>query len=276
MNTAFRSKALGLFLLTLPPLLSAASAHTHDANQAHDSGDKEAYYLAEHGDFGVGFENGHLDLHIHLHAGAVVDGNALAEDAAFDPDELIVVATHEAEVLRPAGQAWDCTGVEVNEPIWVLPQHGQERLPAFGLATEEIAGGLFADDLVILHLRHLKGPGDLTLWTNDAFGRPTFLLSSHDRVLTVPLPVGMHMHCNWGFTQPGTYTAVFEVTGELADGGNPCALAVCTFLICDTLIVLDTLDGDVNRDGVVDEIDLVIVEDNLGRTARVWPEPEGN
>jgi len=188
---------------------------------------------------------------------------------------VIVVATQDARILRPAGPVWDPTGADANEPLWVLPQHEKEGLPAFGLATEDIDPGVFLGDTVTLNLRHLKGPGDFSLWSDDAFGQPGFLLSTHNRVLSAPLPVGLHSHSNWGFTRPGTYTLVFEVTGDLVSSGSARALAICTFLVSESPIPLETLPGDINRDATVNESDLQIVKDNWGRTCTVWPTVQG-
>jgi len=274
MTTAFECRTLTVLLAILLSRLPSLGAEPHDPNHAHDPSGRTAYYLAEHGDFDIGFEDGQLDLHIHLHAGAIVDGNALEEDTGFDPGELIVVATREAKILRPAGALWDPMGVDANEPLWVLPQHEKEGVPAFGLATEEIEPGVLVGDVVTLNLRYLKGPGDFCLWANDAFGQPTFALSTHARRLSNSLPVALHAHYNWGFTQPGTYTLVFEVAAGLVDGGSTSALAIYTFLVSEKPIVLETLPGDVNLDGVVDVLDLAIVLDNVGRIAPVWPHNE--
>ena len=271
MTSVFECRTFALLSIILSLLVASVGAQTLDPNHVHEPLVETAYYLAEHGDFDIGIEDGQLGLHIHLHAGAIVDGNALAEDTEFDPDELIVVATQEARIPRPAGPLWDPAGVEVNEPMWVLPQHEKEGLPAFGLATEEIPAGVFVGDVVTLNLRYLKGPGDFSLWANDAFGRPAFALSTHDQRLSSTLPVALHAHYNWGFTRSGTYTLVFEVAGNLVDGGSTRAVAVYTFLVSKKPILLKTLPGDLNQDGVVDVSDLRIVLDNLGRTAPVWP-----
>lgn len=248
-----------------------AQDHDHDHEHAHAYTGETAYYLAEHGDFEIGLRDGQLDLHIHLHAGAIVDGEPLAEDTTFEPSQLIVVATHEAQQPRPAGEIWHATGADVNEPLWVLPQHKQQRLPAMGLSTEEIELGLLVDDAVTLELRYKNGPGDVSLWADDAFGRPSFLLSTHEQKLIATVPAGLHAHYNWGFTTPGTYMLVFEAKGDLLAGGSTRTLAIYTFLVADGPILLHKPAADLNHDGVVDEGDLQILQDHLGQKALVWP-----
>jgi surface-anchored protein len=281
MTASRHSNTLAILLVIFSPLLSSVGGHAphtdheheydHGHDHAHAALGETAYYLAEHGDLEIEFEDGRLELHVHLHAGAIVNGKALDVDTSFHPDDMIIVATQAAWTLRPADPLWGPAGVDANEPLWVLPQHEKEGLPAFGLSTDELPTGVFVDNLVTLHLRHVKGPGDFSLWVADAFGRPGFLLSTHDRILSTPLPVGLHSHNNWGFTQPGTYSLVLEVTGDLLAGGTARALSIFTFLVSERPVPLETLAADVNGDGVVDETDLQIVEEHLGRTVPLWP-----
>lgn len=255
----------------------SVSAQDHDDDHGHDHGEAhayegpQAYYLAEHGDFEIGCEEGELKLHIHLHAGTIVDGNALDEDTGFDPEQLIVVATEEAEILRPPGDLLEPTGVEVNEPLWILPQHEQEGLPAFGFSTAEIEAGVFVNDQVQLSLRAMQGPGDFSLWEDDAFGLPAFYLSTHEALTSAQFPVGLHAHFNWAFGAPGDYILVFEASAELVVGGSVDALSIYHFKVTEEPLCLEPLPGDVNGDCVVDEHDLHIVEENLGKTAPSWP-----
>jgi surface-anchored protein len=266
MNTKFQLTLLNIGILATI-MLPTSMALAHETSEA-----QPAYYLVGHGDLDIGFDEGQLDLHIHVHAGGIVDGNALAEDTSLDPDNTIIVATQEAKTLRPAEAEWDATGVDANTPLWVLPQQkGTAQLPRFGLATEDIDPNIFVADTVTLTLRHVKGPGRVSLWQTDALGVPQFQFSTHAGLLSTTLPVGLHAHYNWGFTQPGTYTLVLEVTGDLVAGGSTRALGLFTFLVSENPIPLQALAGDVNADGAVNEADLAIVQSNLGLTVPVWP-----
>ncbi len=252
-------------------LYVSAQDHDHDHDHGHAYEGAAAYYLAEHGDFEIGLEEGELELHIHCHAGAIVDGNALEEDTGFAPEQITVVATEEAETRRPAGDLWEATGVDVNEALWVLPQHEREGLPAFGFSTEEIEPGLLVDDQVLLSLRALQGPGDFSLWEDDAFGQPGFFFSTHEGLTSSTFPIGLHAHFNWAFSAPGDYILVFEATAALVTGGSVEALAIHHFKVTEAPLCLQPLAGDVNGDCIVDEHDLHIVEDNQGKTVPSWP-----
>jgi surface-anchored protein len=268
MNTKLQLTLLNIGILATI-LLPSSSAPAFET-----SGIRPAYYLAEHGDLDIGFEDGRLDLHVHVHAGGIVDGNALAEDTAFEPEDVIIVGAGVTKTLRPSGASWSPVGVDANAPMWILPQHEKEGLPMFGLATEDIEPGLFVNDTITLTLRRVKGPGHFSLWSDDAFGQPAFQLSTHDSLLTASMPVGLHGHENWGFTQPGLYILVIEVSGDLVTGGRTDALAIYTFLISESPVPLQPLAGDVNRDGAVNELDLAVVQGSLGQTVPVWPPEE--
>jgi surface-anchored protein len=277
MSTSLPLKLLSIGILTtvlLPPP-ARVSTSAPDPNQAPAPAAETLYYLAGHGDLDIGVGNGRLDLHVHVHAGGIVDGKALMEDTPFDPDRAVIVATPDARILRPAGATWNSTGADANAPLWVLPQQAQAGLPMFGLATEDIDPGIFIGDTVTLTLRHLMGPCDFSLWVTDAFGQQQFLFSTRDKLRSTTLPAGLHAHSNWGFTRPGTYTLALEVTGDLVAGGSTRALALCTFLISEKPVPLEVLPGDTNEDGRVDEADLQIVQENLGRGVPVWPAPAG-
>ncbi len=273
MSTRFQLKLLSLGILTmiLLPLLASVPTSTPDPSLAPAT----MYYVAGHGDLDIGVDDSNqLDFHVHVHALSIVDGNALAEDTPFDPDKVTIVGTQDAKILRPAGAVWNSTGVDANAPLWVLPQEAKPNLPMFGLATDDIGPGIFVGDTVTLTLRHLKGPGDFCLWADDAFGQQQFLFSTHDNLLSTTLPVGLHAHNNWGFTQPGTYTLVFEATGTLVSGTSTRALALYTFLISENPVPLKALPGDVNGDGVVDAQDLALVQNSLGQVSPMWPPKE--
>lgn len=270
---------LPLLLLAVPSAKAQEHDHDHDHDHddsAHHYAGETAYYLAEHGDFEIGLEDGGLALHFHLHAGTIVDGEPLAEDMVFEPSQLIVVATNEAKQLRPADEIWHATGADANEPLWVLPQHERQGLPALGVSTAGIEIGTLLDDAVSLELRYCDGPGQVSLWADDAFGQPSFLLSTHHQELLAILPVGLHAHYNWGFSKPGTYTLVFEASGDLVTGCHVHTLAVYTFLIADDPVLLRKPAADLNSDGIVDQTDLQLVQDQLGQTALIWPPDRQN
>lgn len=266
-----KQRLLLIMLLSLFASCSVLLADNHDHGEAHIYEGAQAYYLAEHGDFEIAYEDGELALHIHLHKHAVVDGNELEEDTEFTPEQLIIVATEAAEIHRPDDAVWEATGVHADEELWVLPQQDKAGLPAFGFSSENIPTGVFVGDMVQLRLRAIQGPGDFSLWENNAFGIPAFHFSTHEDQLDADFSVGLHAHFNWGFSAVGDYILVFEAKAELLTGEMLEALSIFNFKVTEIPLCLSPLAGDVNGDCVVDEHDLDIVEANLGQSAPAWP-----
>jgi surface-anchored protein len=55
----------------------------------------------------------------------------------------------------------------------------------------------------------------------DGFGKPTAFLNTRDGITSADaydVMAGSHVHMNWGFTRPGTYTVTMQATGVLANG----------------------------------------------------------
>jgi surface-anchored protein len=115
--------------------------------------------------------------------------------------------------------------------VWVLPQQQNPDLLFAGLSTEELLPGDFTADAVTISLRDVRGPGSVSVFTEDAFGRPEVLFDSGDGLPdAAPLPIGTHTHANWAFTEKGTYALTFKVTATLATTGVPVDSGAVTYL----------------------------------------------
>lgn len=209
----------------------------------------QALYTAGHGDFGFG-EGGTVEPHVHLHAGATVDGLALGGDTEYDPGDVIIFVPDTTYDYiqnnvggRPAGAAWDPIGVNAGESFWFLPETGGSApgsadsmgAPFFGIGGEEIDLGAFDSSVFTLTLKGAALPagGDFSLWTGSL--SPTFSMSTVDGIsdadtLSLDLGTSGHMHANWGFTAPGLYELDFEVSA-LQGSATVTASATYSFLV---------------------------------------------
>ncbi|MDP0501893.1 MAG: choice-of-anchor M domain-containing protein [Verrucomicrobiota bacterium JB022] len=194
-------------------------------------------YLSGHGDIGLG-EGSELEPHVHLSAGAVVNGSPLAEEAEFEPGDVrIVVPQSTADYItsiggRPTGTAWDPLGANAGETFWLLPETnagagGAAALnaPFLGIGGEEITLGAFDDNLFTLSLVSASMPagGDFSIYTFAGFN-PSFFMSTANGIdssdlLTLDLDSADHIHANFAFTQPGLYSITFEIAA--LQGGTP-------------------------------------------------------
>jgi surface-anchored protein len=160
----------------------------------------------------IAYEGGELGVSIH--------DDTVEPDVERDPDDVLLVALPSARTTVPDDPAYRFLG-RPGAPVWVLPQIQDPDLLWPGLATEEIDAGVFDGDSVRLRLVRVTGPGDVALFTADAFGAPQILFDSGDGLPDrTDLPVGTHAHQNWAFDRPGDYRLTFEASGLLAEDGT--------------------------------------------------------
>lgn len=191
-------------------------------------------FSSGHGDVGVAYEDGELELELHL--------DDLGE--AFAPEDATVRVPGTAAEPRPSGAAYDALGVPAGATIFRLSQSAAEAAlegaPFLGLATEEIPSHTFATfpgtdpaagiGLIRVELIAATGPGHFALW-QDIGGLPGFetrpgligpALVSFDGIDPSDdffvMPTGIHDHANWAFTAPGDYAIALRASGELLSG----------------------------------------------------------
>ncbi|ADB31099.1 hypothetical protein Kfla_2008 [Kribbella flavida DSM 17836] len=168
---------------------------------------------------GVAYENGGLDVHVH-------DDQTGTE---YSPAEVQLVAKPGSEIAVPADPAYRFLGA-AGARAWVLPQAQDPELLWPGIGAEEVASGVFTNDALKVDVVGVSGPGDVSIFTTDAFGTPTVLVDSGnglpDRITTT---AGDHLHANWAFEAPGTYQLKVRVTGTLAATGKRVTSAIATY-----------------------------------------------
>lgn len=179
-------------------------------------------FIGGHGDLGVALEGGtDFHFHVHLHGGAIVDGNPLADDEEYDADAITINVPAATELT--AGVDLPAAGVSSGDSLWVLPQGnpGTNAIPFLGLAAEELVDSdwaptiTFALDSVVSP----SGSGTFSLWQADGLGGLNFFFSSADEALTLNgdntlgLAVGAHDHYNWGFSEPGLWQVELTASG---------------------------------------------------------------
>lgn len=168
---------------------------------------------------GIAFENGSFDLHVH-------DSGT---DTEYSPAEVKLVAKPEAEIAVPADPEYRFLGAE-GDRAWVLPQVEDPQLLWPGIGAEEIASGVFTGDQLKVEVVGVSGPADVSIFTTDAFGKPTVLVDSGDGLPDrITTGAGGHLHANWAFEAPGTYQLKVRVTGTLAATGKKVTSAVATY-----------------------------------------------
>lgn len=183
--------------------------------------------------FGPEFlDRGEIDLEIAFKDGAFE--LALLDEAMekeFCPADAVLVARAPAATTVPNDPRYRFLG-NPGAVVHILPQEETGRVLFLGNAADEIASGQFAGESVSLLLASLDGPGNLALYSTDAFGTPAVYWNSADGLTAAdayPAAVGSHAHNNWAFTAPGVYRVGLKAVGTLADSGQPVESGVVNF-----------------------------------------------
>lgn len=177
-------------------------------------------YSGGHGDVGLAFEGGELELHYHFGEGAILDGSELLTDAEFAPSEAYVRVPDSAR--QTVGAAVSFLGVGAGDDIWRLPAQnpGTNAIPYLGLAADELSVVDFST--ASYRLTGFSGPGNFALWNSDGVGGTTVFMQSLDGIDgtdVYDLTVGGHDHANWGFTAEGVYDITITAFAD-GDAGS--------------------------------------------------------
>lgn len=193
-----------------------------------------AVYSAGHGDIGVEYDAGEdpngFFVHLHAHAGTIVDGAPLDDDEEYTGGEAVVLVPNSTNIGRTAGEfggslesydfttpAFNFLGTPSGENLWVLMFDSADvdfyGGPFLGLAAEEgFTPGQWNGSLVFA-MTAFSGPGNLALFTAAGTRRWDTQDGSFAND-TVNVGPGGHSHFFWSFTAPGVYDVTVSVTGD--------------------------------------------------------------
>ncbi len=164
------------------------------------------------------FHSGELDLEVLYEEGewelALLDE---ANERELEPSDALLQGVSSTRQNVPDNPSFGFLG-EAGSDVWVLPQDETEGILFVGIAGDEIASGVFENDAVDLHLRDVRGPGNISLYSVNEFGEPSIYFNTSDGIDSqdvFPLSVGGHSHQNWGFTAPGVYKVTLQASGKL-------------------------------------------------------------
>lgn len=211
--------------------LTASGVHGDDGEVSSEPvtyvfevGEKPARWTAGHGDIGLAYEDGELDLHLHLHEGAVLNGTTLAEDAEPSPSMVEIVVSNVARMVSTE-ELEEGTGAHEGETLWVLPVVENPQLPFLGFGTEELDPADWTGDLTftLVGVESPSGEGHFSAFTSDGLGGFDFPISTHDGGISaadhLDQAAGTHNHVSLAFTEPGRWLVTFVATGTHVEDG---------------------------------------------------------
>lgn len=154
--------------------------------------------------------------------GVMIHDESVDPDVERDPAKTVLVVKRSAKVQVPDNRFPFLGPAGTN--VWILPE-GQPEAEAAGLlwpgiATEEVASGVFVGDTVDVRFANLVGPNGLSLFESpqDEISDPVLLMDSEDGLPdTLTTPVGTHRHMNWAFESAGIYLLRVQARGRLAE-----------------------------------------------------------
>lgn len=190
-----------------------------------------------HGDIGVAFHDDHLDLHLHLHEGAVLDGVELAEEEEPDPASTNILVSDAAQTIATE-ELHEGAGVEVGENLWILPSSNRAGLPFLGLGAEELNPEEWTGEirLSLLGVDSPSGAGNFAVYQSDGLGGYTFAMSTAQGGITgddhADMTAGGHDHYAFSFSEAGVWQVTFIATGTHNTAGVLTSEAVTyTFVV---------------------------------------------
>jgi surface-anchored protein len=192
-----------------------------------------AIYSGGHGDLGVEYDPGEdphaFHVHVHVHAGSIVDGAPLADDEEFDGGDVSVLVPASANIGRTSGTlmgsfepfdyttaAFDFLGTAPGERMWLLPFDSADAsfygTPFLGIAAEEIGSPSQWVGAITFKMTGFTGPGEVSVFTGAGTRRWDTADGSFAND-SLNIGAGGHGHFNWAFTAPGIYEVQVEVSG---------------------------------------------------------------
>lgn len=209
------------------------SGNTGDSTAGGDTGSAGSSGSATAG--GTRVDDGHFDLGSHVVDGALV---ARVKDDRSQPptwvapESLTFVLGDAARVAVPSSADYSFLGAAGSD-VWMVPQTQKAGVPWLGWNTqhESVRSGVRGS--VTFRLDSVDGPGELAVFMSDSFGgvgeRSFGTISGFGNSFQVPLNV--HAHGNWAFTEPGTYTVTITQEATLATGRASSGTARLNFVV---------------------------------------------
>ena len=182
-------------------------------------------YMAGHADVSVSYEDSDWNVHYRFGGDTILNG-AIYTNYPVAPETIRVIVPNNANtrIVLSSNQvngAYAFLGATAGQTNWYISQSTVAGEPFFGLGSDELHYDQFTPPITF-RLSSFSGPGNFSMWQNDAFGNPIVGWTTanglgDDDVISFGIPT--HAHYNWGFTAPGEYVLGVTVTGtNITDG----------------------------------------------------------
>ena len=188
---------------------------------------------------------GHVDLGPRL-----IDGQwraGLRHDAESgavwrDPNQTVLRVSDAAIMTAPDSADYPFLADVAGKPVHVIPQTQNPSVVWLGWNTQDPAVTATIDRGLTMRVGPVRGPGRAWLFLQSGtFGKPLLLADSGAAPGDVWIDSGTHVHANWAFSQPGTYTATVTFLGTTTAGEAVNASTTLRFAVGDAASASEAL-----------------------------------
>ena len=188
---------------------------------------------------------GHVDLGPRL-----IDGQwraGLRHDAESgavwrDPNQTVLRVNDAAIMTAPDSAAYPFLADVAGKPVYVVPQTQNPGVVWLGWNTQDPAVTATIDRGLTMRVGPVSGPGRAWLFLQSGtFGKPLLLADSGAAPGDVWIDSGTHVHANWAFSAPGTYTATVTFLGTTTAGEAVSASTTLRFAVGDAASASEAL-----------------------------------
>ena len=188
---------------------------------------------------------GHVDIGPRL-----IDGQwraGLRHDAESgavwrDPNQTVLRVNDAAIMTAPDSADYSFLADVAGKPVHVIPQTQNPSVVWLGWNTQDPAVTATIDRGLTMRVGPVSGPGRAWLFLQSGtFGKPLLLADSGAAPGDVWIDSGTHVHANWAFSQPGTYTATVTFLGTTTAGEAVNASTTLRFAVGDAASASEAL-----------------------------------
>lgn len=245
-NGAIPRLGLSVFSLLVAALLIIAGAPSSFADPSPDpdlaqSVSAHEEWRGEASEISVG----HVDLGPRL-----IDGQwraGLRHDAETgavwrDPNQTVLRVGDAAIMTAPDSADYPFLADVAGKPVYVVPQTQNPSVVWLGWNTQDPAVTATIDRGLTMRVGPVSGPGRAWLFLQSGtFGKPLLLADSGAAPGDVWIDSGTHVHANWAFSAPGTYTATVTFLGTTTAGEAVSASTTLRFAVGDAASASEAL-----------------------------------
>ena len=242
----FPRLGLSVFSLLVAALLIIAGAPSSFADPSPDPDLAQSVaaheeWRGEAGEISVG----HVDLGPRL-----IDGQwraGLRHDAETgavwrDPNQTVLRVNDAAIMTAPDSADYPFLADVAGKPVYVVPQTQNPNVVWLGWNTQDPAVTATIDRGLTMRVGPVSGPGRAWLFLQSGtFGKPLLLADSGAAPGDVWIDSGTHVHANWAFSAPGTYTATVTFLGTTTTGEAVSASTTLRFAVGDAASASEAL-----------------------------------